>query len=58
MGIFGVFGPHQKALFAARTLLKIPILFEKKVKNENIFSDFLEILLSYPGVFFGPPWTI
>ena len=43
---------------AWRTLLKIPVLFEKKVKNEKCLSNFLEILLSYPGVFFGPPGTI
>ena len=51
--ILGVFSPPQKAFFAARTLLKIPLLFEKKVKNEKFFADFLEKLLSYPGVFFG-----
>ena len=30
MAIFGLFSPPPKAFFAARTLLKIPLLFEKK----------------------------
>ena len=51
MAIFGVFSPPQRAFFAVRTLLKIPLLFEKKVKNEKFLADFLEILLSYPEVF-------
>ena len=56
--IFGVFRSPQRPFFAVRTLLKIPLLFEKKSKNEKFLADFLEILLSYPGMFFGPPGTI
>ena len=58
IAIFGVFSPPQKAFFAVRTFLKIPLLFEKKSKNEKFLADFLEILLSYPGVFFRRPGTI
>ena len=56
--ILSVFIPSQRAFFAVRTLLKIPLLFGKKTKNEKFSADFLEILLSYPGMFFGPPGTI
>ena len=56
--IFGIFSPPKMPFFAVRTLLKIPLLFEKKSKNEKFLADFLEILLSYPGMFFGPPGTI
>ena len=56
--IFGIFSRPKRPFFAARTFFKIPLLFEKKSKNEKFFADFLEILLSYPGVFFGPPGTI
>ena len=58
MAIFGLFSPPPKAFFAARTLLKIPLLFEKKWKNEKFCGDFLEKLLSYPEIYFGPPGTI
>ena len=58
MAIFGVFSPPQEAFFAVRTLLKIPLLFGKKSKNEKFLADFLEILLSYLGMFFGPAGTI
>ena len=51
MAIFGDFSPPQKAFFAARTLLKIPLLFEKKVKNEKFLWNFLEKLLSYPEIY-------
>ena len=37
---------------AVRTLLKIILLFEKFYKNEKIFTILLEILLSYPEIFF------
>ena len=57
-GILGVFSPPKRSFFAVRTFLKIPLLFEKKKKNEKFFADFLEKLLSYPGVFFGPPGTL
>ena len=43
---------------AVRTLLKIPLLFEKFYKNEKIFTILLEILLSYPEIIFWPPETI
>ena len=56
--ILGVFSPPKRPFFAVRTFLKIPLLFEKKRKNEKKFANFLEKLLSYPGVFFGPPGTI
>merc|ERR1712117_217875 len=56
--IFGIFSPPRRPFFAVRTFLKIPLLFEKKSKNENFLANFLEILLSYPGVFFGRPGTI
>ena len=58
MAIFGVFNPPQRPFSGVRTLLKIPLHFEKKKKKENFFANFLEKLLSYPGVFFGPPGTI
>ena len=56
--ILAVFSPPKRPFFAVRTFLKIPLLFEKKSKNEKFLADFLEILLSYPGVFFGRPRTI
>ena len=56
--ILGVFSPPRRPFFAARTFLKISLLFEKKSKNEKFLADFLEILLSYPGIFFGPSGTI
>ena len=56
--ILGVFSPPKRPFFAVRTFFKIPLLFEKKTKNEKFLADFLEILLSYPGVFFGRPGTI
>ena len=56
--ILAVFSPSKKQFFAVRTLLKITLLFEKSSKVENFLADFLEILLSYLGIFFGPPGTI
>ena len=57
--ILGVFSPPKMPFFAVRTFLKIPLLFEeKKKKNEKFLAKFLEKLLSYPGIFFGPPGTI
>ena len=43
--------------FAVRTLLKISLLFEKKIKKLKIFWNFLEKLLSYPETYFGRPGT-
>ena len=56
--IFGVFSPPKIPFFAVRTFLKIPLLFDKKKKNEKFLAEFSEKLLSYPGVFFGPPGTL
>ena len=56
--ILGVFSSPRRPFFAARAFLKIPLIFAKKKKNEKFFADFLEILLSYPGVFFRRPRTI
>ena len=51
---FGDFQPLQKSIFAPSTLLKSPYLLKKnKRKIEKGFVDFLELLLSYPGVFLG-----
>ena len=54
--IQNIFGSSPKHVRYA-ALLKIPLLFEKKVKNEKFLADFLEKLLSFPGVFFGHPGT-
>ena len=48
----------ESILSPLRTLLKIPLLFGKKSKNENFLADFLEILLSYLRIVFGPSGTI
>ena len=57
-GILGVFYFPKRPFFAVRTFLKILVLFAKIKEKWEIFCDFLEILLSYPGVFFGPSRTI
>ena len=47
------------SFFTWRTLLKIPLLFEKKKrKNEKFFENLLENVLSYSEIYFGPPRTI
>merc|ERR1712237_180959 len=43
--VLSVFSSSQRPFFAVRILFKIPLLFEKKKKNEKFFVDFLEILL-------------
>ena len=55
--IFGIFSPPTRPFFAVRTFLKIPLLFEKKSKNEKFCWNFLEKLLSYPETYFGRPGT-
>ena len=56
--IFGPFAAPEKSFFTWRTLASIPLLFEKKRKNEKFFENLLENVLSYSEIYFGPPRTI
>ena len=48
----------QKAILCMKDISENPPTFLKKKKNWNFFCEFLKKLLSYLGVFFGPPGTI
>ena len=56
MAIFGLFSPSQKAFFAARTLLKIPLLFEKKSKKWKFFCGFFRKTSKLSGSVFSTSW--
>ena len=55
--IFGHITAPEKSFFTWRTLLKIPLLFEKKRKHEKFFWNFLENVLSYSEIYFESPRT-
>ena len=56
--ILGYFCPLKLRFFAVRTMSKSCVNLPRVDLFQKFFEKFLEMFLSYPGIYFGPPGTI
>ena len=56
--ILGDFRPLKINFFAGTTMSKSCVNLPRVDIFQKFFEKFLEMFLSYPGIYFGPPGTI